>query len=239
MSLEDLEREIGAEASKKVRDLIAAANGEAAKILEEGKGQGRARMDRAKALAAERIKGLNEEFQSEAYMECRDALLKGIDESARRNMAAVKKELLRSFRGEQGKRFLEKVLRDAKGVFVDCSPKDVMVEGRKAVLPIFAKAGYSTKATGIDGVVLHSRDGAIVLDATFQSVLRQNAEIVRNRIALAVSGKAKELKDPEAVLAIAAGKPHPVRGRGAARAVRRAPRAVRRGKRKARQIRRY
>jgi vacuolar-type H+-ATPase subunit E/Vma4 len=206
MSLDDLEREIAHEASKKAKELASQADSQAEALLAEARRKVEASKAEFEVLAREKTKGMYGELESSVYVQCKDALLEGIEHNVDEYFADAKREILSAFRRGHYFKFLTDVAKDAKAVFADYNPSDVVVEGNKqSVLP-FRRLGYKVKSTNIEGVRLSSKDGKVTLDATLSGLIENNMEMIRNRMASTISGKASALNDVEDILAIVSGK---------------------------------
>jgi vacuolar-type H+-ATPase subunit E/Vma4 len=203
MSLDDLEREIHQEASKTAREIGARAASEAGAILADAKSKARAKVDAAEAAANQKVRAMQEELESSVYVDCKDALLRGVEENVKRNLLQLRREVLALMKKSYASKTVPKIVKRAKKVFEGYDPKEVIAEGDRSSLQQFSKLGYSVKPARFDGVVLKSKDGKVKLDATFASMLDENEVMMRNVMALAVREKAAAMKDWKEIVDVA------------------------------------
>ena len=180
MSLEKLKDEIQASAESEVRKILDAAKKDAQAIISRAETESVALKESIKNEALEQMK-LERVRISAAKLNAKKIIAEAKEQIVKKTFACLEDELRTFSKSKDYRPFVEKLIKKNSK---DFAVSDFVVLARKGDERIISAMNLSFKPIDgetIGGVIIKSKDGSVKIDCTFEALIRENEDELRQK----------------------------------------------------------
>jgi V/A-type H+-transporting ATPase subunit E len=192
MGIQQIIQRIEKESEEKANSIIASAEQEAAKIIEEALKEAKKRCLELEEANKRKCELVRNNILSQASHEVKKKLLLAKEELIKEGFGRAS-ELFKQLDEKEYRQLLGQLLKKGKElVGEDC----VVIPARDKDRDFIKKLGYEVSpenCKGSGGVILRSKDGSILIDNTYEGIIKRNWSNLRIKVAeLLFSGEKEE-----------------------------------------------
>ncbi|MDE1825252.1 MAG: hypothetical protein KGH77_03250 [Candidatus Micrarchaeota archaeon] len=185
MSLHEIKERILKEAQLSADSTSEEGKNESSRILSEARERSKRIRDEAAKELALKIELMRREHGAGVEIERNNAMLLAREQVIDANLGSVRRAISTSIIRKGYDKVLRKALAAAKEI---SNGNDLFIVANKSLKPALEKMGYSVQLSSIEGVVIQSRNGSIKMDASVDTLLNNNMEMIKSAIAREVFG---------------------------------------------------
>ncbi|MGI0141515.1 MAG: V-type ATP synthase subunit E [Candidatus Micrarchaeales archaeon] len=183
MSLHEIKDQIAKDAQKKAHLIDDEASAESAKLIASAKEGVKNIEEQSKRELAWRYEAMARESKAGIEIERHNSLLVAKEIVVDSHLNSVKKAIVSQIMKGNYEKFLKKAMANAQQLI---GTKDMIIKADKESLKILKKLGYHAEASGEKGIKMQSKDGAIRVDGSIDSMIESHIELIKSKINEAV-----------------------------------------------------
>jgi len=187
MSLEKLKEEVVSQAEKQAKTVMQEAEREQEKILDEAKARAKELIEQKKTLGRMQAKEVSVELRASAMLQAKRIESEAREEVVEKVFQEVKSELEEAAKGGSYEKIFDSLVKQAikalgeKEFVLKCNARDKKLASK-----------YGQVAAAIDaigGVAVAKTDGSIQINNTFEALLEENEEKIKQKAFEELFGK--------------------------------------------------